>query len=89
MQAIRRILLKLTIVSTLVTALFCSGFNRSTAYAAPCTADTFIALWAKTGTATLYTGGPAVTIWGYSLTSGGAATLPGPVLNVTRAAVCR
>lgn len=84
MQAIKRNLLKLTIMPLLVAALFCSGLNRSVAYAAPCTANTLIGLWAKTGSATLYTGGPTVPIWGYSLTSGGAATLPGPALTVNQ-----
>jgi FtsP/CotA-like multicopper oxidase with cupredoxin domain len=37
-------------------------------------------LWAKTGTTTLYTGGPTVTFWGYSDSAAGPATLPGPML---------
>ena len=84
MQTMKRHLLKLTTALVLVAALFGAGFNQSAAYAAPCTADTFRDLWAKAGTATLYTGGPTVTIWGYSLTSGDPATLPGPVLDVNQ-----
>src|SRR5215510_983293 len=40
-------------------------------------------LYAKTGTLTL-PGAVTVNIWGYSATSGGAASLPGPVLIVNQ-----
>ena len=83
MQTINRNLLKLTTMFMLFAVLFSSGFNRSVAYAAPCTADTFRELWAKTGVATLY-GSTSVPIWGYSDTELGAATLPGPALNVNQ-----
>src|SRR6185436_343339 len=89
MQAIRRILLKLTIASLLVAALLCSGLNRSAAYAAPActsTGSAAINLWAKSGTATLY-GTTSVPIWGYTTGPTGATdspSLPGPVLTVAQ-----
>lgn len=81
MQTIlRNTLTKLTIAFLLVTAMY-SGLTPAMAYAA-CSPDVSFDLYAKTGTATPYTGGPTLTIWGYSLTSGGSASLPGPVLHV-------
>jgi len=63
-------------------AMFGAGFSSSVAYAAPCTPDTPIDLYATTGTATLF-GSITVPIWGYSSSNvPGSATLPGPVLDV-------
>jgi hypothetical protein len=62
--------------------LLVAGLRSSVAYAASCTPDTFLDLYATTGTATLY-GTTAVPIWGYSSSNtSGSATLPGPVLDV-------
>lgn len=76
---IHNALTKLTTALLLVTAMF-SGLTPALAYAA-CAPTVSFDLWAKTGTATLYTGGPTVNIWGYSDTSAGVATLPGPALG--------
>jgi len=77
---------KMTVALLLVSAMFSSSLNLAVAYAAPSCASTGSAsfdLWAKTGSATLY-GSTSVTIWGYSSSAGGAATLPGPVLRVAQ-----
>jgi FtsP/CotA-like multicopper oxidase with cupredoxin domain len=86
MQTNRLNILKLAVALAVLMAVFGAGFNSSVAYAAPSCASTGSAsfdLWAETGTATLY-GSTSVTIWGYSNTLGGAATLPGPVLRVAQ-----
>lgn len=83
MHTIKRNTLLLAAVLLLVVSFFGSGLNVSTAYAAPCTPDVNFELYAKTGSALLYTG-VTVDIWGYSTTSGGAATLPGPQLTVNQ-----
>ncbi len=83
MHTIKHFTIKLTVLLLLVAALFGSGLSPVRSAAAAClTTDTFN-LWAKTGTATLYTG-TTVTIWGYSSTVGGAAGIPGPVLVVNK-----
>ena len=85
MQTImHKMLTKMTVALLLVSAMFSSSLNLAVVYAAPSCASTGSAsfdLWAKTGTATLY-GSTSVTIWGYSSTVGGVATLPGPELRV-------
>ena len=87
MQTImHKMLTKMTVALLLVSAMFSSSLNLAVVYAAPSCASTGSAsfdLWAKTGTATLY-GSTSVTIWGYSSTVGGVATLPGPELRVTQ-----
>ena len=85
MQTImHKMLTKMTVALLLVSAMFSSSLNLAVVYAAPSCASTGSAsfdLWARTGTATLY-GSTSVTIWGYSSTVGGVATLPGPELRV-------
>jgi len=73
---------KLTVALLLITAMLGLGLNQSVAYAA-CTPTVTFDLYAKTGSATLF-GATTVTIWGYSSTSGGTASIPGPVLDVAQ-----
>ncbi len=78
--------LKITVALLLVLAIFGANLNMAPVTAAPTCVSTGTAsfdLWAKTGTATLY-GSTSVTIWGYSDTVGGAASLPGPLLRVNQ-----
>jgi hypothetical protein len=82
MQTITRNTFKLAVVLVMLLAVFGAGFNSSTAYAASCTPDVTLDLYAKTGTATLY-GSNSTIIWGYAANSGDPAGLPGPVLDVT------
>ena len=82
MQTITRNTLKLILALVVLMAMFGAGFNSSVAYAAPCTPTTAsYDLWATTGSANL-NGITTVNIWGFSSTSGGPASLPGPVLDV-------
>jgi len=82
MQTITRNTFKLAVTFVVLMAMFGAGFNLSVAYAAACTPDTPLDLYATTGTATLY-GSTIVPIWGYSSSNTpGSATLPGPALDV-------
>jgi hypothetical protein len=84
MQTFTRSSLKLALALMLVMAM--SGLSRQTrsAYAA-CSPTVTFDLYARTGTDTLY-GSTSASIWGYSLSSSGAASLPGPVLDVSQGA---
>jgi FtsP/CotA-like multicopper oxidase with cupredoxin domain len=82
MQTITRNTLKLTIALVVLVAMFSAGFKSSIAYAATCTPTVTKDLWAKTGTATLYSS-TSVTIWGYAALETDPASLPGPILDVT------
>jgi FtsP/CotA-like multicopper oxidase with cupredoxin domain len=66
---------------TMALALALTGFSPAQALG-PCGSPTqLIDLWAKSGTFTL-PDSSSVTIWGYSLTAGDPAQLPGPQLTV-------
>jgi FtsP/CotA-like multicopper oxidase with cupredoxin domain len=83
MQTITRNTLKLILALVVLTAMFGAGISSSVAYAASCTTpDISYDLWAMPGTASL-NGITTVNIWGFSSTSGGPASLPGPVLEAT------
>jgi hypothetical protein len=81
MQTITRSSFKLAIALTLVVAMFGLGRQTTSAYAA-CSPTVSFNLYAKAGSISISAANPNVTIWGYSSTSGGAASLPGPVLDV-------
>ena len=89
MQSFKRSMLKLAALLVVVMVLCGLGLTPGAAQAAgPLTSDacatvgttTTCDLYAKTGTVVLPGVADPVTIWGYSATDGGAATLPGPVL---------
>jgi FtsP/CotA-like multicopper oxidase with cupredoxin domain len=82
MHTITRNPLKLIIAFIVLAAMFGAGIHTSVAYAA-CLPTASFELWATPGTATLY-GTTSVTIWGYSMSAGGAPTLPGPQLTVNQ-----
>lgn len=84
MHTITQNTIKLIAVLLLVTAMFGAGPAPSIAHAA-CTPDISFALYAKTGSTTLYPGSPSINIWGFSGGPTGAtdpAALPGPILDV-------
>lgn len=83
METIKRNLLQLTTVCMLVAALFGAGLAPVQSAAAACFPTVTFDLYAKPGTTVLY-GSTSVPIWGYSLTDGGEATLPGPELSVNQ-----
>ncbi len=85
MQIITRSSLKLALALMLVMAMFGLSRQTTSAYAA-CSPTVTFDLYARTGSVSLSAANPNVTIWGYSLTSGGAASLPGPVLDVSQGA---
>jgi FtsP/CotA-like multicopper oxidase with cupredoxin domain len=82
MQTIKRNSLKLAAALVLLVAMLGAGFKTPVVQAASCTPTVTFELWAKSGTATIY-GTTTINIFGYALTSGDAASLPGPVLDVT------
>lgn len=83
MRTMMRFSLKMTAALLLVWALFGAGLAPAHRASAACAPTVSFDLWAKTGSATLY-GATSVNFWGYSLTSGDPATLPGPLLDVTQ-----
>jgi FtsP/CotA-like multicopper oxidase with cupredoxin domain len=83
MQTIKRNLLQLTTVFMLVASLFGAGLVPVQIAAAACLPTVIFDLYAKPGSAVLY-GSTSVPIWGYSLTDGSDATLPGPELSVNQ-----
>jgi len=79
MRTITRKMLNLAVVLVALAAAFGFGSLSTTAFAA-CTPTVTNALYAKTGTATLF-GSTSVPIWGFSPSAAGASGIPGPVLE--------
>ena len=72
----------------LAAALIWTAVSPVRTVAAACAPTQDVDLWAKPGTATLY-GTTSVNIWGYSSSAAGAASLPGPVIDLPQGTCVR